>query len=205
MFQQKLCDLNLCLKIWGEFGGRNIRAVGTVLVFDELVHMPVKWTQDLLDLGSTFESLLSDYAQKCVCATKVSVFKSCLEQANVGFAVCHRACKRKRSAVDTPGMQGTPSPLADLPPCLDPHIPKKGSKNFAQLPHYRLYWAAKAGCLLCVRRWIEEKKTDPYIASDTHSWTVADWAIYGVGIDRPGAQAVKDYLDSHWPHIPRLP
>ena len=158
----------------------------------------------------TFESLRSDYAQKCACAPKVSAFKSFLE-ANVGFAVCHRARKRKRSAADTvatgwrPGMQGTPPPLADMPPCLEPHIPKKGSENFAQLPHYRLHWAAKAGCTQCVRRWIEEKEIDPYIACDTHSWTVADWVIYGVEISWPGAQAVKDYLDAHRPHIPRLP
>ena len=58
MFRLKLGALNICLKKYyhtfigeGEFGGRNIRAVCTVVVFDELVHVPVEWTQGLLDLG----------------------------------------------------------------------------------------------------------------------------------------------------------
>ena len=60
------------------------------------------------------------------------------------------------------------------------------------------------GSVRCVRSWIEEEETDPYIGSDTYGWTMADWANDAVKTGRAEAQAVKNYLDTDWPDIRRL-
>ena len=60
------------------------------------------------------------------------------------------------------------------------------------------------GSVRCVRSWIEEEETDPYIGSDTYASTLADWANDAVKTGRAEAQAVKNYLDTDWPDIRRL-
>ena len=82
------------------------------------------------------------------------------------------------------------------------HAPKSKARRL--LPQYQLFQAALDGCLLCVRRLIEEEpKVDTNILSETNLWSVADMANYSVEHGVDGASAVKAYLDAFWPGIPR--
>ena len=65
-------------------------------------------------------------------------------------------------------------------------------------PKYRLFEAAKAGCLQHVRQYIEIDHVDPASVSDQNQYTVKDFADYAVQQGVPGALEVQAYLISNF-------
>ena len=85
--------------------------------------------------------------------------------------------------------------------------------GFAHLPpqtrrtqrKYFLFEAARAGCVPCVRHFLTEEKIDPFSRSETHGYSVLDFALYAKDQDISGAEHVLAYLRTTWPQISSLP
>ena len=57
------------------------------------------------------------------------------------------------------------------------HVPK--NPKWRELPIYMLFEAAYAGCLECVKYWVEVKKVSPLGKSGNMGYTALDWATLG--------------------------
>ena len=66
------------------------------------------------------------------------------------------------------------------------------SKDRRDIPKYCLYEAVYAGCMCCVRHWVEEKQIEPCEGSDQANCTAIDWAKHGVDKGVTGCQDRAD-------------
>jgi hypothetical protein len=92
-------------------------------------------------------------------------------------------------------------PLISVPACIT-----NGKHHFRkrkELPEYSLFMAAQKGCLRCVRQKLEVDKINPLVVSQTHLYTVKDYAQWSAnGKSATDVDEVLRYLDKHWPSIP---
>ena len=77
--------------------------------------------------------------------------------------------------------------------CWRAHNPKCTARRLE--PKYRLYQAARDGCLECTAKRLRSGEVDPCAASDTQGWTVKDMAA------EYKHTHIVDYLDIHYPNI----
>ena len=59
---------------------------------------------------------------------------------------------------------------------------------------YWLFGAARAGCMRCVRHFIEVERVDPTSKSDTHGWSALDFAAWARQQGVVGAEEVETYM-----------
>ena len=83
--------------------------------------------------------------------------------------------------------------LVPVPAC-SPGVSHPPSKR--QRPHrkYWLFGAASAGCLRCVRHYVENEGVEPLSKSDSHGWTSLDFAVWAGQQGVVGAKEVEAYL-----------
>ena len=113
--------------------------------------------------------------------------------------------KRSLSASDSE-LSGAPAGSSLLPnpvasnvsepgqTCRRAHNPKCPSRRLE--PKYRLYQAARDGCLECTAKRLRSGEVDPCAASDTQGWTVKNMAV------ECKHTHIVDFLNIHYPNIP---
>ena len=200
------------------FGGRLMERRGNNVVFDDLLEMlcvsPV--SEDLFQLRTTLASKMCSFLQGCphhanhaqtlkalLCCDNASPVTCLLYRPVVSvpptpsdFAEAHRVARAR--CCDKLG------PVSECPPCTKgPHRPPKKRSG---RPLYELFAAVQDGCLTCVRRELELlMRVAPETFSDSHRWTVRDFAKDAAKGGRPGAREIQSYLDLYWPHVPVEP
>ena len=68
---------------------------------------------------------------------------------------------------------------------------------------YWLFEAAWAGCLTCVKHFLEYEGVNPQDTSNSSRFSALDWALYGQEQGQDGADEVVAYLNREWPGMPR--
>ena len=91
---------------------------------------------------------------------------------------------------ETEQPEAPPKPPSDCIPGAS-HRPSKRQRSQRK---YWLFAAASAGCLRCVRHYVEEESVDPGSKSDTHGWTVLDFAVWAKDQGVADAEDVETYL-----------
>ena len=102
----------------------------------------------------------------------------------------------QETAVDAASQSSTgpsaaePLPSGDCRPGVS-HPPAKGRRADRK---YWLFGASSAGCLRCVRHYVEDEGVEPLSRSDTRGWTALDFAGWAVQQGVAEAAEVEAYL-----------
>ena len=85
------------------------------------------------------------------------------------------------------------APARPIDQCLPgvSHLPPRRRREQRK---YRLFWAASAGCLRCVRHYIADEGVDPGSKSNTQGWTALDFAAWARQRGVVGADDVEAFL-----------
>ena len=202
------------------FGGCRVEIRGNSVVFDDLLEMlcvsPVSY--DLLHLRATLASKMCSFLQGCpnhanhaqtlkalLCCNSASPVTCLLYRPVVSVAPTVPASSDFAEANQVARARCSEElcPVSACPPCIQgSHTPKKRKGRVL----YELLTAAQDGCLTCVRRELELlTRVAPETFSDSHRWTVRDFAKDAAKGGRPGAREIQSYLDLYWPHVPVEP
>ena len=75
-----------------------------------------------------------------------------------------------------------------------PGVSHPPTKRRRALRKYWLFGAARAGCLRCVRHYIDVEGVDPASKSDTHGWSALDFAVWARQQGVVGAAEVETFM-----------